>query len=298
MMNESENLSRGWAETTHLHDKQRMVSLLAARRGLVVIMVGWMIYLSGAASAQPSSTTDAARILQNAINDYSAALDAVDRDKRLNLFQRAEVQFEQAIEASRVENADLYVNLGNAALGAQHLGPAIVAYRRALQIDPANRKAEQNLMYARSLLPDWVPRPESADGNFDSLLTSLTKRSRDDLLQAASIVFVIAAVCFAISIRFQRVGFRNLSILFMTCWCGLLALAFLDERSMQGMMAVVTIPDTVARSADSVNAPPRFAEPLPSGAEVEIVEDRDQWLRVRIQDGRDAWVPSSSVDRF
>jgi SH3-like domain-containing protein len=33
------------------------------------------------------------------------------------------------------------------------------------------------------------------------------------------------------------------------------------------------------------------------GTEVEILEDRDGWLRIELANGREAWVRSSSVKR-
>ena len=53
--------------------------------------------------------------------------------------------------------------------------------------------------------------------------------------------------------------------------------------------------EVTARSADSPNAPARLTQPLPGGTEVKVIEDRNDWLRVRLYDGRDAWLPATSV---
>ena len=58
---------------------------------------------------------------------------------------------------------------------------------------------------------------------------------------------------------------------------------------------VVTADETVARAADSALAPSAFPQPLPGGVELRIVERRLPWLRVRLANGRDAWVSESSV---
>ena len=103
--------------------------------------------------------------IERAIDAYTAALESSDRNQRLEEFARAEQLFRQVIEGSEqseaIRNAELYLNLGNAALQAERLGPAIAAYRRALALAPQNAQAHQNLVYARSLLPDWVRREES-----------------------------------------------------------------------------------------------------------------------------------------
>ena len=58
------------------------------------------------------------------------------------------------------------------------------------------------------------------------------------------------------------------------------------------------VPELVARAAASDGAPARFAEPLPADAEGEIVGERDQWMRIRLADGRDAWVRASGLTRM
>ncbi|MGH7138244.1 MAG: hypothetical protein ACREHD_21030, partial [Pirellulales bacterium] len=59
--------------------------------------------------------------------------------------------------------------------------------------------------------------------------------------------------------------------------------------------AVVMAPEVVARSADSPDAPTRFSRPLLGGTELEVIETRDTWSRVRLYDGRDAWLPASAL---
>ena len=57
----------------------------------------------------------------------------------------------------------------------------------------------------------------------------------------------------------------------------------------------MTADETVARAADSALAPSALPAPLPGGTEVQILEERAPWLRVRLANGRDAWVSQSSV---
>ena len=92
-------------------------------------------------------------------------METKDRHLRLEKFARAEQLFRQLIEGDAqqppIHNVELYVNIGNAALQAERLGPAIAAYRRALALVPQQAQAQQNLAYARSLLPDWIRREEA-----------------------------------------------------------------------------------------------------------------------------------------
>ena len=60
-------------------------------------------------------------------------------------------------------------------------------------------------------------------------------------------------------------------------------------------LAVLTGNEVLARSADSSLAPLALPEPLPAGVEVDLLEQRAEWSRVRLANGREIWVRSSSV---
>ena len=65
-----------------------------------------------------------------------------------------------------------------------------------------------------------------------------------------------------------------------------------------GPLEAALIAEAVARAADSSLAPSAFPQPLPAGVELRILEERAPWLRVRLANGRDAWLNRSSVTRI
>lgn len=242
------------------------------------------------ASAQAQ---DLEATLREAVGGYTEALDTEDRDRRLEKFRRAERLFTSVIEQADA-NADLYANLGNAALQAEHLGSAVLAYRRALVLDPDHSRASQNLEHVRGLAPAWVPRPETS-ALFDSFFQWHRTVSQAERALAASIAFAAAAFLFALGIVIRSVAARNASLLPGAVFVALLASMALDPASADRNQAVVVAREVVARSADSIHAPARFARPLPPGTEVEILESRDDWLRIALANGREAWLRASSV---
>ena len=126
--------------------------------------------------------------LSAAIDAYARAQDQTDRDGRLEGFRRAQLLFEKAASEG-ADSAALQTNAGNAALQADRLGQAIAAYRRALLLQPDHPRARANLVYARSLLPAWVPAP-SQGGVLDTFFfwhRTLSSDSRSSL--AASCVW-------------------------------------------------------------------------------------------------------------
>jgi tetratricopeptide (TPR) repeat protein len=234
-------------------------------------------------------------LLEQAIEAYTLALNTEARDARSEEFRRAERLFARVVE-SGVESPDLYTNLGNAALQAEHLGSAVLAYRRALGLDPDHARARQNLEHARSLLPDWVPRPEPG-GIFDSFFFWHRTLSSSERSIAAGFCFALAALLVAAAIRLRQPVLRNLALLPGVVWVALVASLLLDPATSAADLAVLTADEVVARAADSALAPSPFPAPLPGGVEVRILEERSPWVRIRLVNGRDAWVAGSSLSR-
>ena len=248
---------------------------------------------AGSQSALAQSSGE--ELAAEAIGAYTEALDAREQALRRAGFRRAELLFSRLIDQG-LENADLYTNLGNAALQAQHIGSAVLAYRRALRLDPDHPRARQNLAHARAGLPLWVPRPEEGS-LLDSFFFWHRTLSRGERSLAAALLFAAGATLLAASIRFEQPIFRNLAWLAGAGWLALLASLLIEARSGAELEAVVTAEEVVARAADSALAPSPYSAPLPGGTELRMLEQRSPWVRVRLANGSDAWVSESSITR-
>ncbi|MCP4003629.1 MAG: hypothetical protein GY725_05485 [bacterium] len=233
--------------------------------------------------------------LSRALEAYAQGLEEGDRDLRLESFRRAERNFAAVIDDG-VENADLYANRGNSALLGERLGPAVLAYRRALQIDPDHRVARQNLEHARTLLPSWVPHPQPA-GVLDTFFFWHRALSPGERTGFAAWAFGAACLLFAGAVFWRRPWLRNLGWIPALFWLAVIVSLAFDRFSSRPDEAVVTTPEVVARAADSINAPTRFSRPLPAGVEVQVLERRQGWTRVGLADGRDAWLAASAISR-
>lgn len=252
-----------------------------------VVALGWTI------PAEAQSTATTSTLIEQALGSYRSGLDTVERDPRLEAFRQAERLFSRVAEDGAA-NPQLFTNLGNAALQAEHLGNAVLAYRRALAIDPSYPRAVQNLEYARTLLPEWVPKPE-AGGLLDSFFFWHRTLARSDRDFGAAFAFVAVGLLVAGAIRFRQPALRNAAAVPALVWLVLIASVAADYRAGAFEEAVVTADETVARAADSALAASTLPAPLPGGVEVRILERRSPWLRVRLANGRDAWVAESAL---
>ncbi len=255
------------------------------------VALAWAVVCLGRAP-DASAAVDSG-VLEAAIAAYATAMDTEKRSLRLETFRRSERLFARAIE-SGAQNAEIYTNLGNAALQGERLGYAVLAYRRALLLDPDHARALQNLDHARGLLPSWVPRRAGGGDAFDSFFFWHRTLSGAERHIAAALCFALAVVLVAASIRFESSTPRNVAILPALVWCALLASLLLDRAADASGEAVVTV-EAAARAADSAFAPSLFPAPLPEGTEVRILENRAPWMRVRLANRRDVWVKESSL---
>ena len=184
------------------------------------------------------------------------------------------------------------VNLGNAALQAEHVGTAIAAYRRALHLDPGHSRANQNLAFARGTLPDWA---QSASTN-DLVETLFFWRRLYSAYQIATLsaaAFLLAAVLVGIGIALRSPAWRNLGLLPLVVW-GILGISLWWPVQGTTGDAVVSAQSATLRSADSENSPPRISDPLPDGTELSVLQHRDRWTEVQLGN-RSGWVRSSQL---
>ncbi len=245
------------------------------------------------APSQPVAAQEQDSTLQAALDAYSSAQSSTDRNARLAGFARAEQLFTQAASVVPA-NAELFTNTGTAALRAERIGPAVLAFRKALLVDPDHERAQKNLLHTRQLLPAWVPRPRQ-DSVLDSFFFWHRSLSSAERLGAGAWCFAFAALLLAVSLLWQNRFCRWLSVITTFVWMGMTVSVAWESLRPGNQLGVVIAEETPARASDSTNAPLRYAQALPGGTEVEIVEHRGRWMHIQFANGHDAWVAASSI---
>lgn len=224
---------------------------------------------------------------------YGAALNEEDRDARTSAFARAEALF-RALAARHPDRPELLADWGNAALGAQDLGRATLAYRRALALEPGLARAERNLVWVRERAPSWLPRPARERAS-DSLFFWHHALSMPARHLAGAIAFAAAVLLIAPWGTRRTRLLRRLAIVPALVWAAMVASILAQGDPADD--AVVLTDGVPLLSADSPGAPPALPTPLPAGTEVTIQETRDIWTRVALASGTKGWLQSSTLER-
>lgn len=231
--------------------------------------------------------------LDHARDSYEKALAQEQRDRRVAAFRVAESQF-RGLNSDYPARPELLTDWGSAALGARDFGTAALAYKRALALDPGLERALANLRWLRQNGPAKGVTTSDA-GAADALFfwhRRLTRAQKHLLAAFAFACFALLAAPLASSSSRRRL-LRRLSIAPLLVTVVMLASLAVSQDA--GDQIVVTDGSAILRSADSPGAP--AARPLPpgAGAEAEAIELRDDWVRVRLDDGSTGWLRQSAV---
>lgn len=204
-----------------------------------------------------------------------------------NQFTNAAGAYEGVIRSGQV-SAAIYFNLGNAWLKAGQLGRAIAAYRQAQLLSPRDPDIRANLQFARN----QTQGPTLAATRWERWLSRLTLNEWTFLSAGAVwLWFFVMTILQWKPGWFRPVrGWLALLTLAAVLSCVCLATAMHIRRSTQ--IAIVTRETPVQQGpvADS-----RMAFPVHDGAELRVLERKDEWLLVSTDPRRVGWLRRDQV---
>ncbi len=214
-------------------------------------------------------------------------------------YQKAIGEYQQLLKDGPAAN--LYYNLGNAYFRTDNITQAIIAYERALELAPGDNDIRYNLEFARSKTIDKVT-PES-EMFFFTWYRSLVKLCSVDgwaHLAIASIILVLVLVLFYLfspRLLLRQIGFYGAAF-FLVLFAASNLFAWQQKRYHdQHRAAVVTAPSVSVHKTPGVNGSEAFV--LHEGTHVNINDTTIQnWYGIRLDDGREGWLPVRSVEEI
>jgi len=203
-------------------------------------------------------------------------------------YAEAAALYETILNSGQVSPA-LYFNLGNAFFKSGKIGRAIVAYRRAEQLTPRDPDVRANLQFARNQVEGPTLRPT----RWQHALGSLSLNEWAALSVAGLwLTFVLLA---ATQLRpALKSSLRN-----VTAAAGgatlLMAACLFCARSNIGAanIAIVTAREVTVRNGPLEESHEAFS--AHDGAELQVLDHKDDWLQVSGGTRRIGWVKRSDV---
>ncbi len=212
------------------------------------------------------------------------------------LYQAAALRYERIVREGEAANGRLYYNLGNTYAQMDELGRAILNYRRAERYIPGDRDLAQSLGYARSRRLDRFDR-STETRVLETLFFwhyDLSSRFRSWLFLGCWLGFwALAALRLLRPERISRLAPAGVGLAAALLAGSLGYQGWLESHERHG---VVVAPESVARKGDGASYEPAFMEPLHSGAEFKLLENRAGWLHVELPGGRTAWLAASDAE--
>ncbi|WP_394974539.1 SH3 domain-containing protein [uncultured Croceitalea sp.] len=212
-------------------------------------------------------------------------------------------EFEKAIEYYKkiVDNgkhsAELYFNMANAYYKRDEIGPSIYYYEKALLLKPNDPEILNNLGYAQNMRLDAIDKmPESAMIRFYS--TIIGKFSFDQWAYFSIgmiVLFVLAYLAYyllRIAIQ-KRISFI-ISILALLLCVTSLSFAYLQYDAYNANNPAIIFEREVAITSEPNNRSERIFT-LHEGTKVNVLEELNDWMKIKIADGQTGWIPSESL---
>jgi tetratricopeptide (TPR) repeat protein len=207
-------------------------------------------------------------------------------------FADAATTYEKILQSKTV-SPELYFNYGNAEFKAGNLGRAIAAYRQAAQLTPRDAEVRANLEFARNQVQGPTLR-ESRWSRTSEWLGLLTLNEWTGL--AAVTLWLTFALLTATQIRpALKTALRGfvpgaVAVTLLSCAClGVDAAIHFTRQT-----AVIITPDVTARSGPFEEAQSAFT--AHNGAELAVLDHRDNWLQVTDASGRIGWLQRQQVE--
>jgi len=204
-----------------------------------------------------------------------------------NKFADAAAVYEKLIRSGQ-SSAAVYFNLGNSWFKAGQLGRAIASYRQAESLSPRDPDIRANLQFARN----QAQGPTLLLNRWQLWLHKLTLNEWT-LLAAAALwlcFLLFTAVQWRPSWKSSLRMWLMLTTVATVFLCAGLGLALFQARSMP--TAIITH-DAVVQQGPVEGSPTAFA--VHDGAELRVLEQKDEWLLVSTDPRRVGWVRRDQV---
>jgi len=219
--------------------------------------------------------------------DISTGFDSANKLYEQGKFSEAASAYEKLVESGSV-STPLYFNLGNAYFKSGQLGRALAAYHRAEQLSPRDPDVRANLQFVRG----QVQGPTLAPTSLQRWLASFTVNEWATL--TAVLFWLVLASLVVIQFRPDwKQPLRNFLWLgaVATLMVGTCLVAAWLNRSASA--AIVVSHDAVIHNGPLDEAPGNIT--IHDGAEVTVLDTKNDWLQVRLDSNRTGWLKRDQV---
>jgi tetratricopeptide (TPR) repeat protein len=221
-----------------------------------------------------------------------------------SLYQKQEYDsaakvFEKLIAENKI-STEIYYNLGNCYYKTGNTAKSIIAYERALKLNPDDEDALFNLHVAQLKVVDKIePVPQIFYKRWIAAVTDFfsTKTWSQLMLALLWITFIMAAVYVLSRTPSGRQLTFIITVVFV--FLTLSAWFFSHQSYMQNEVdktAVVTSASAYVKSSPDEKGNDLFI--VHEGTKVDVLDEFSEWKKIRIANGSIGWLKSGEVEQI
>jgi hypothetical protein len=209
-------------------------------------------------------------------------------------YDSAVVYYEQLV-AQRVDEAELYYNLGNAYYRLNQTGPAVLNYERSLQLDPSNKQTKENLLLAQSQIINRIQL--SDDIFFVGWWKLLTHAYWAQVWAVAGLILFVVLISLLVGKRLGKISVKKPGVFLIgAIWTISMTFAIVSAmRKADSGHAVVMQHDAPFATQPNDN---RNQSLIPEGTTVSIKGEQQGWFEVSLPDGRKGWMRQAALAKI
>jgi len=234
-------------------------------------------------------------------NLFNQALDIKISDPKeaRSLYEDSLQRFLQITE--EVQNGKLYYNIGNIYFYLGDMGRAILSYRKAALLIPGDRNLKENLSAARAQRVDSLDEKESLRvlETIFFLYYNLSYSFKSVLFGVAFALAWISAALLLFKGKYNLSLFRVIfasTIVFSAVTLIILGSVLINTMELKYHPGgVITADAIIARKGDGISYSPSYKEPLHSGLEFTLINERPGWYYIELSDDTRTWIPANAA---
>ena len=202
-----------------------------------------------------------------------------------------------SIEEQGYWSADLFFNLGNSYYKLNKVAPSIYYYEKALKLDPLHEDTLFNLPFAQRMTIDIIEDlPKSVSERFSEAV--IEKLPYDTWASIAVIASFLAALSFLLYYfsGSTRKKFFYFNAFLLTLFIMVLSVFFAFsnfDHVQKNRHAIIFEPRVEVLNAPTESSDEAFL--LHEGTKVLILDELDNWKKIKIRDGKIGWILDTSL---
>ena len=214
-------------------------------------------------------------------------------------FDKAISTYEELINEG-YEGTALFYNLGNSYFRLGKVGYAILNYERALKVSPSDEDVKHNLTFAYLNTSDRIePLPKFFLFEWwESILSSFSVNGWSYFTYAVYLFFLILIT----SYFFARSVFQQKIILFSSLGFTIILILSVSMLIVKINREETHIDGIIVEQSVTVKTSPDFKSTdaflIHEGLKVKLEDNLEEWIKIRLADGKVGWVEKNLVEKI